>query len=141
MAAYHEQVRWVAALVVAGLAAAACRTPPRVGLDPALDDTLSVALGATVPTSDRSARVTFLAKLADSRCAIGHVCVWAGDVGARIRVETDEVGGDASIHTAIEPRLMRVAGLDVTLVGVSPVPGDTTWRRPPIAQIRVTRRR
>jgi hypothetical protein len=119
----------------------ACRTTPKVIANPTLDDTLTVMLGTTVATSDLTARITYDRKLPDSRCAIGHTCVWQGDGAAGLIIEREGQRTHASVHTAVEPRVIGVADLTISLVGLSPHPGDTTWTKPPVAQVRVTRKR
>jgi hypothetical protein len=105
---------------------------------PVLDDTVSVTLGASKVTRDGAVRVSFLRKLEDSRCAIGVVCVWAGDVGAVLRVETIEVAGESPVHTAREPKQLRAGGYEVTLLDMTPYPGDKR-QAPHVASVRVLR--
>jgi hypothetical protein len=104
-----------------------------------LDDTLRVPLGAAAVTRDTAVRVTFREKLADSRCALGVVCVWAGDVGAAVRVETVAGAVDGQVHTAIEPRALNAGAYRVTLLDMTPVPGDTVSPRRHVATLRVVR--
>ena len=126
------------------LAAGACALPGRSGTEmlqpgaPTLDDTLAVILGRSVVTRDGAVRVTFVEKLSDSRCAMGVVCVWAGDVGARLRVETIEVAGEQPVRTGVEPRTLDVGGYRVWLLNVTPVPGDKA-AQPHVASVRVVR--
>ena len=103
-----------------------------------LDDTVAVTLGASKVTRDGAVRVSFLEKLNDSRCPIDAVCVWAGDVGAVLLVETIEVAGQSPVHTAVEPRQLRAGGYEVTLLDMTPYPGDKR-QAPHVASVRVLR--
>ena len=124
------------------LAACATSTPP----DPAgplkqgaaIDDTVAVALGKSALTRDGAVRVSFLEKLADSRCGIDAICIWAGDVGAVIRIETVEHAGEGNVHTAIDPRQFSIGDYQVSLVGMTPYPGDKR-PQPTVAAVRVFR--
>lgn len=116
-------------------------TTPRVVANSTLDDTLAITLGATVATSDRTARITFDKTLPDSRCAVGHTCVWQGDAAAGLVVEREKRRTHASVHTALEPRVIAVGDLSISLLDLKPWPGDTSWTRPAEVRIRVARRR
>ena len=118
-------------LVIAGLTiGAGCSTnhidptgPLREGAA-SLDDTVTVTLGKSALTRDGAVRVSFLEKLPDSRCGIDVVCVWAGDVGAVLRIETLTHSGDGRVHTALDPRRFVLGDYEISLIDMVPYPGD-----------------
>jgi hypothetical protein len=134
------------ALAIAALAiAAGCATSnpgdPTGPLRPGaltLDDTVSVALGGSVITRDGAVRVSFLEKLADSRCGIDAICIWAGDVGALLRIETLGRSGEGRVHTALSPKEFLLGDYRISLVDMHPYPGDKR-PLPQVAAVRVLR--
>jgi hypothetical protein len=136
------------ALAIVGLAiAAGCTTSnrgdPTGPLRPGaltLDDTVSVVLGSSAVTRDGAVRVSFAQKLADSRCPIDAVCIWAGDVGAVLRIETLEQSGEGRVHTALNPKEFVLGDYQISLVDMHPYPGDKR-PLPQVAAVRVLRPR
>jgi hypothetical protein len=106
--------------------------------DTALDDTLVVALGHAGVTDDKTVRVTFKAKGPDSRCAANVTCVWAGDVSVALVVETAQTTADGSAHTAVEPKIVWAGQHQVSLLDVTPRPGESD-NGPVTAKLRVVR--
>lgn len=81
---------------------------------------VELALGASAVAHGIELR--FVRVVADSRCPEGVDCVWAGDA----EVELEAVAAGQSqvlrLHTTLEPKEARVAGVRVLLVAVEPHP-------------------
>ena len=105
--------------------------------DTALDDTLTVPLGGSAVTRDNTIRVTVRSKLPDSRCAVNVVCVWAGSVGVGLRAETLQSTNDGNVHTNMEPRIFWAGQHQITLLDLTPRPGEPN--APVVATLRVVR--
>lgn len=142
-------------LVVAAALAAACSSAPATGSGAAtpdagtesragaLDDTLRVELGRTVSADRGRLSLTFLARLADSRCPANAVCVWMGDAAVRIGARVGNTAVEREIHTALEPLSLTVDRYTVTVVGLLPYPGTAAADSPgvtPTVLLRVVRR-
>jgi hypothetical protein len=130
--------------VVIFLLALACAAPqpgaqPPLAMptDTALDDTLSIALGASAVTSDNSLRVTVRSKLQDSRCAVNVQCVWAGSVGVGLRAETLLSTNEGNVSTSVEPKIFWAGQHQLSLLDVTPRPGEPS--APVVAKVRVVR--
>ena len=122
----------------------ACSAPQPAGTAPlampqdrALDDTLSIALGASAVTSDNAMRVTVRSRLQDSRCAVNVQCVWAGSVGVGLRAETLQSTNDGNVHTNTDPRIFWAGQHQITLLDLAPRPGEAS--APIVAKLRVVR--
>jgi hypothetical protein len=122
----------------------ACSAPQSAGTTPlampqdrALDDTLSIALGASGVTSDNSLRLTVRSKLQDSRCAVNVQCVWAGSVGVGLRAETLQSTSDGNVHTNTDPKIFRAGQHQITLLDLTPRPGEPNSSI--VAKLRVVR--
>ena len=105
--------------------------------DTALDDTLRVPLGGAAVTRDSTVRLTVRSKLPDSRCAVNVVCVWAGSVGVGLRAETLQSTNEGDAHTNAEPRIFWAGQHQVTLLDLTPRPGEPSG--PVVATLRVVR--
>ena len=141
---YHRIVLAGVTLALSlGAGCASSRHDAPVALQPptvaALDETLQIELGRQAVTRDNTVRVTFTGKLPDSRCAVNVVCVWAGDVGAKVRVESVTAAMDGETHTAVEPRAFWAGENQVTLLDVLPRPGESKSGGPVVATFRVRR--
>ena len=142
----------VLALGVAAVVAAACSSPPAAapgsnGTRPdagagsrsePLDDTVHVQLGRSVAVDDGRLVVTFVARLADSRCPANVVCVWMGDAAVRVAARAGRSTVEQELHTGVEPHSLSVDQYVVTVVGLTPYPG-TDDRSTPTVILRVTR--
>ena len=127
---------------VAIAAAAACSSPPAAtgsgssAPDPpadsraATDDTLHVQLGRSAAADGGRLRLTFLARLSDSRCPANVVCVWMGDAAVRVAGQVGGLSVERELHTGIEPRALAVDRYTVTVVGLLPYPGTAAAERP-----------
>ena len=131
-------------LALFGALGLACSAPQPAGTAPlamsqdhALDDTLSIPLGASAVTSDNTIRVTLRSKLQDSRCAVNVQCVWAGSVGVGLRAETLQSTNDGDVHTNTDPKIFWAGQHQITLLDVTPRPGEP--KAPIVATIRVVR--
>jgi hypothetical protein len=105
--------------------------------DTALDDTLTVPLGGSAVTRDRTIRVTVRSKLQDSRCAVNVVCVWAGSVGVGLRAETLQSTNEGDVQSNQEPRIFWAGQHQITLLDLTPRPGEPN--APIVATLRVVR--
>jgi hypothetical protein len=136
-----RNVRLAGALALAACASA--RNDGPVTLRPpgaaGLDDTLRVTMGRSAVTRDSTVRVTFTAKRADSRCAVNVVCVWAGDVAVDVSVETPTTQMSGAVHTAVDPKAFWAGEHQVTLLDVTPRPGEAAEGKPVVATLRVQR--
>jgi hypothetical protein len=130
--------------VVIFLLALACAAPQPAAQPPlvmptdtALDDTLSIALGASAVTSDNSLRITVRSKLQDSRCAMNVQCVWAGSVGVGLRAETLQSTNEGNVNTNVEPKIFWAGQHQISLLDLTPRPGEAS--APTVATLRVVR--
>ena len=105
--------------------------------DTALDDTITVPLGGSALTEDRTLKITVRSKLQDSRCATNVVCVWAGSVGVGLRAETLQSTNEGNVHTNAEPRILWAGQHQISLLDLTPRPGEPS--APVIATLRVVR--
>ncbi len=103
------------------------------------DSTLIVVLGETASTPDGKLRLTFVKLESDSRCPANAVCVWQGDAATRLRVQAGGNDVDTTLHTTLEPRLIEVGGILLSLLEVRPYPGTTDQPATPRIVVRVTR--
>ena len=65
--------------------------------------------------------VKFNGITADSRCPIGAMCVWAGDAAAWLSIRGREAV-DCTLHTMLEPKLIKLEAMTVRLDTVAPYP-------------------
>ena len=80
------------------------------------DDTLVVMLGAAAVTSDGRLTFTFVRLVSESRCPANVVCVWEGDAAVRLRGASPDGSTEATIHTALEPKVFEIGGARVSLL-------------------------
>ena len=106
--------------------------------DSALDDTIVVPLGQSVVSRDRTLRITVRSRLQDSRCAANVQCVWAGTVGVGLRVESLQSTNEGNVHTNAEPRILWAGQHQISLLDVTPRPGEAS--APVVATLRIVRR-
>lgn len=81
-----------------------------------------LGVGETVRLAGRDLAVTLSGVADDSRCPIDAVCVWQGDAAVQLILTTSRGRERATLHTALDPRAIRRAGLVLDVVGVSPAP-------------------
>lgn len=125
--------RQLPALVV--LLALGCGRPgPTEGLpgpDPAVEQQVALEEGATefelgvgetVRLAGHDLAVSLHGVGEDSRCPIDALCVWQGDAAVQLILTTPRGRERATLHTALDPRAIRRAGLVLDVVGVSPAP-------------------
>ena len=115
----------------------AAEPPLAMPQDTALDDTLIVPLGRSALTRDHTMRLTVRSKLPDSRCAPNVQCVWAGSVGVGLRAETLQSTNEGNVQTNMEPRIFWAGQHQVTLLDLTPRPGEPN--APIVAKLRVVR--
>lgn len=99
----------------------------------ALGDTVHIPLGRSASVDGGRLVLTFRGRGPDSRCPANVVCVWMGDVPARIAARAGATSVERELHTGIEPHSLTVNGYVVTLVGLLPYPGTAAREAPPAA--------
>lgn len=114
--------------VVAGLALAGCggggmpdgvSGPARQVTSP---DEIRLAVGEEVRV-DGLLSIRFIGVPADSRCAATVLCVWQGDAAVEIHSSVGEgPSSPDTLHTALDPKSVAVAGYRITLLDVVPYP-------------------
>ena len=108
-----------------------------------LGDTLHIELGRSASVDGGRLVVKFVSRGADSRCPANVVCVWMGDVAARIAARVGNRTVERELHTGLEPHSLTADAYVVTLVGLLPYPGTEAAEVPsarPTALVRVTGR-
>lgn len=115
----------------------AAEPPLAMPQDTSLDDTLTVPLGGSAVSRDHTIRLTVRSKLPDSRCAANVQCVWAGSVGVGLRAETLQSTNEGNVQTNMEPRIFWAGQHQVTLLDLTPRPGEPN--APIVAKLRVVR--
>ena len=104
-----------------------------------IDDTLRIPLGAARSTDGGAVTVRFDKRIADSRCPANAVCVWMGDAHVQIRATAAGRDTTAELHTALEPKLLRIGEHALSLVTLLPYPGTGDDAAAPSVWVRVTR--
>jgi hypothetical protein len=117
--------------VLAALLAACANgpTPPDAGAPRSAraaawaGDTLHLPFGATAELPG-GARLTFVARGADSRCPIDALCVWEGDAAITVRVAGASGAGERTLRT--NPRFaadtLTAGATALRLFGLVPAP-------------------
>jgi hypothetical protein len=91
-----------------------------------LNDTVRVALGDKVRFPQAGVVLQFDSVLADSRCARGVMCVWAGSVRARLSVDSSNARRTVDLESNTDPRSTKIGTYEIRLLPeVEPVKGDT----------------
>lgn len=138
----HVTVRPTLLYVLSAFVAAGCTSvstsaaPP---VDASLDDTLTLALGASSATSDGGLRVTFVELVSESRCPTDVVCVWQGDAAVKLSGTTKAGLIESTIHTGVDPRTMEVGGYQLRLLDVRPYPRQAPSTQAKSVVVRITR--
>lgn len=117
---------WIAAALAGTVFASACAAPTPAAPTTAIaaDQPFVLRAGATAEWREQALKIGMESVTADSRCAKGTQCVWAGD--ATVRVWVQHRGGAKDIrelHTSAQAaRAVVVDDLLVTLVSLDPQP-------------------
>ena len=69
--------------------------------------------------------IAFVAVESDSRCARDVTCVWSGDAVVVLEVGTGGELETLRLHSNLEPKRARAAGIELELVELSPYPVST----------------
>jgi hypothetical protein len=102
-------------------------------------DSLTIRLGQSASIDGGRLEIKFDARVADSRCPANAVCVWAGDVHARI---TTRVSGGAAntsdLHSLLEPSKLKIDRYTISMIGMTPYPGTGRDAETPLLIVRVS---
>ena len=112
-------------VVLAAIQLMSCeeRSLPVEGTVTSLPVVLKLRVGESVRLPREGYALTFEKITEDSRCAIGAVCKWQGDAGARFTVR--HLTGEAknyTLHTTLDPKSIDVGRLWLQLRAVEPYP-------------------
>lgn len=84
-------------------------------------EAFDLAVGQRVRVGDGGLVVGFRGVREDSRCPVDVTCVWAGDAAVALSLAIGQGGArTATLHTHLEPRAVRAAGLMVRVVDLAP---------------------
>ncbi|MEN8376390.1 MAG: hypothetical protein ABFS34_13165 [Gemmatimonadota bacterium] len=128
-----------AAVAVTFGALAACAgavpTGPEGGAEPTADvrfdveaevgDTVRLGIGEAARFGEAGLVVRFDRLVADSRCPVepgNGACVWEGDAEVALDLALGDGETELRLHTRLDPRVARLDGYEIALVGVLPVP-------------------
>jgi hypothetical protein len=111
----------------------ACSSGPETRSDPAVSTQTEPSLTMVGHTAfltlplDRSAdngelSVSFDAVTEDSRCPSGAQCVWAGNAGIRLTLESADRTQVAILNSTLDPRQVSFAGYAVGYRDLTPYP-------------------
>ncbi len=89
---------------------------------PAAADTLTVEVGSWVTAPTFGVRVELRGVPQDSRCALGVLCVWAGNAETHLRLDTGRGDRDFVLNTLLDPVKVTIDGLTIRLLRVDPYP-------------------
>ena len=109
---------FVAALMVA------CAAKPDNAASPKLGESFRLRAGQSTLIAGEALTIGFEAVGADSRCAKGEACLWAGDAVIRIRLQqADAPGATLELHTASrQQRDVYFLDYRVQLLKLEPAP-------------------
>jgi hypothetical protein len=105
----------------------------------ALDDTVTVRLGESAMTRDRSVRLGYVKLVSESRCPANAICVWQGDAAVQLEAEVVGVAVDTTIHTALDPKVITIGANEISLLEVQPYPGTGASPTPGYIVARIVR--
>ena len=71
---------------------------------------------------DDNMAITFDDVVADSRCPLYAICVWAGDGEVKLSISIDDVIARTSLHTTLEPKSLVVYDYEIKLNSLMPYP-------------------
>jgi hypothetical protein len=104
-----------------------------------LDDTVTLQLGQRAFTRDRSLQLTYVRLVSESRCPANAICVWQGDAAVQLRTESLDDSLEATVHTALDPKVLEIGGNRISLLEVQPYPGTGDAKQPAYIVARVVR--
>ena len=87
-----------------------------------LEQEFELAIDQRVPLDTTGATLRFVAVPEDSRCPSDVVCVWAGNARVLLRVHREDGEHTVTLNTTTEPRRATVAGFEIQLNDLSPLP-------------------
>ena len=88
---------------------------------------MTSGLAVEVVVADAGVSVAFVGVDEASRCPLQAMCVWAGDASVLLEIAPwpDALAVDSrtdTLHTNLEPRELRLDGLELALVHLDPYP-------------------
>lgn len=87
------------------------------------DDSIAVQLNYKEKILlDDNLTITFEEVVADSRCPINAMCIWAGDGEVIISFSKDDLISQTSLHTTLEPKSVVVYDYLIRLNSLMPYP-------------------
>lgn len=124
--------RW---LTVSVLAAAGCGTPGPTGSGPdplptpgesvvleAGEVEFELKVGEAARVAGRDLIIGLNGVGEDSRCPVDVTCVWQGDAAVLLALGQAAGRERVTLHTALDPRSVRRAGVAIKVVAVTPDP-------------------
>ena len=100
--------------------APAASVPCDASSSPSLGTSFKLRIGDVASIAGEKLTLTFQKLLADSRCPVGVVCVWAGEAKIRVRAERPP---DAPAEFELSTRVpAKYLGYELHLVNVAPAP-------------------
>ena len=106
-------------IAAVALGAAGCEASVPTVVTYAGDSTkLTLAIGATGRAS--GVEITLQDIVEDSRCPVDVICVWAGNVQARVLLGAGQSSVTDAINTGVQPTSSVVGGRQVRIVLVTP---------------------
>jgi hypothetical protein len=121
----------LATALVAGACASEATQPEEGAGSPQqaqVGDTIRLRAGSSARIGTSGVVVAFRGIVADSRCPIDAVCVWAGDAEARIQLTSPgTTGTSVTLHSFTDPKSVTFGGFTFRLVEVAP-PNVSTRR-------------
>lgn len=102
----------------------ACTAKPDNAASPGLGESFRLRAGQTTLIAGETLTIEFEAVGADSRCAKGEACLWAGDAVIRIRLQPAEApGARLELHTASrQQRDTYFQGYRIQVLKLEPAP-------------------
>ena len=112
-------------VLIAALAAACSSggsTPTGTGSPSPSGESFAVAVGGSRVVPGTDVTVAFLRVEEDSRCALGVLCVWAGNGRIALRLSQGVATREVELNTTVLPRETEFAGLRIELQALEPYP-------------------
>ena len=107
----------VAGIAILLLSLAGCSQTAGIG------EEFSLSIGQSIEIDGKDLKITFTEVSGDSRCPTGVVCIWAGKVDVKIKVESP-VPGTITLSTYDNP-VDTVGNYSFKITDVSPYPIST----------------
>lgn len=83
----------------------------------------NLAVGQAARVAGTPITVLFRSVAQDSRCPSDVQCVWAGDAGINLGLQSTAAASQVStLHTSLDPRMVTYSGYRIRVVGLAPIP-------------------